>query len=95
MPVYEFHLRNSASGEIVATVAVPLPVDDRDSLVIERAAVPRTLTVSCNAMTEQQLQANQVLRGYQAAERRIGSNAEFQRRIGHSPKQIKSAWKNE
>lgn len=93
MPLYEFHLLNR--GEIVATVNVPLSVEDRDGLTLERAAIPRSLTVSCNAMTDTQLQANQVLRGYQAAERRIGSNRDFHRRIGHTPEQVKSAWKNE
>lgn len=90
MPLYEFHLLDS-KGEVVARIDVPLPVAERDSLALRRAALPRTLAVAGGAPNPD-TDAN--LRVLYRAEQRMGSTAEFHRAIGFTPEDYKKTWKD-
>ncbi len=95
MPNYEYEIVNRETGEVRGVVTVPLPVGERDAVELRRVEVPRTLCVCPYTPLPAQMQASDVLRAYNKAEQRIGNNAEFARRIGHSADQVKAAWGNE
>lgn len=94
MPLYEFEIRNG--DEILATVALPLPVNDRDSITIERQAVPRGVRVCSVLGTDRDptIQKNSVLDAAKICERTYGSS-DFQRRLGYSTGEFKRIWQND
>lgn len=90
MPLYEFDLIDP-SGQTVASLALPLPVADRDALTLRRRTVPATVGISGAAADPGQA-GRQVLRAYQRLEQKHGNTREFRRRIGHSPAAVQRAW---
>ena len=91
MPLYEYEIRAGRSGEILGVLTLPLPVNERDSVELRRRTVPVSVGITGSAANPAE-PARQVLGAYERLERRIGNNAEFRRRIGHSPAQVKHAW---
>ena len=91
MPVYEYEVRAGRSGEILGVITLPMPVSERDAVEIRRCPVPATIGIA-GSVPDPAAPARQVLGAYERLERRIGNNAEFHRRIGHSPAAVKQAW---
>jgi hypothetical protein len=91
VPVYEYEVRAGRTGEILGVITLPLPVSERDTVEISRRGVPSSIGI-VGAVPDPAAPARQVLGAYGRLERRIGNNAEFQRRIGHSPAVVKQAW---
>lgn len=91
MPVYEYEVRAGRSGEILGVITLPLPVRERDAVEIHRRTVPESIGI-VGAVPNPAEPARQVLGAYARLERRLGNNAEFHRRIGHSPAVVKQAW---
>lgn len=91
MPLYEFEIRNG--DEILATVAVPVPMKDRDSITIERRAIPRNVRVCSVIGTDRDptIQTNSVMHAAKHMERTYGTS-DFQRRVGYSARQFKRIW---
>lgn len=97
MPVYEFEISNRETGETLLTVAVPIPLQYRDSIEIRRRAIPSNVRVCSIEGTHRDpmKQSNQVLRACQRAEVRQGNTSKFQRNLGYSAETIKKIWQNE
>jgi hypothetical protein len=62
-------------------------------VTISRIQVPSSLAIVGSARNPGET-ANQVLDAYKRIEQRLGNTSEFQRRIGHSPSQVRKAWGN-
>jgi hypothetical protein len=91
VPVYEYEIRAGRSGEILGVITLPLPVSERDAVEISRRSVPASIGI-VGSVPNPAAPDRQVLGAYERLERRIGNNAEFHRRIGHSPAVVKQAW---
>jgi hypothetical protein len=72
MPAYEFELFNEATGKVVVTLPVILPVAQRDKLRLRRRTVPRSIAVS-GAAADPHDQSRNVLRSYHRQEEKLGS----------------------
>jgi hypothetical protein len=93
MPCYQFDLI-APSGSVLATVTLPLPVAERDQVILRRRSVPDSVGLAgCTA--DPARPDRQILAAYRRIESRLGNNREFHRRIGHTPAQIKRAWGQE
>jgi hypothetical protein len=91
MPTYEYELCHCETGEVLGRITLALRVAERDSVTLRRSAIPKSVAVNGAARDPGQPK-NQVLDTYKRIEQRLGSNAEFRRRIGHSPDTVKRAW---
>jgi hypothetical protein len=91
MPAYDYEIINTATGAVLSRLTLPMPVTERDAITVRRHAVPETIGVA-GAARDPSLPGNQVLAAYKRIEQRVGNNAEFRRRIGHSPETVKRAW---
>lgn len=72
MPAYEFEVVNEASGETLATLTLPLPIEQRDNVTIKRRTVPRSVAVA-GVAGDPFDQGKRVLEGYRRAEEKMGS----------------------
>jgi len=91
MPLYEYEISSSITGEILAVVTLPLPVADRDRIQLRRRTIPSSVGIA-GAAPDPAAPSQQVLSAYRRLEQRLGNNADFRRRIGHAPETVKRAW---
>ena len=91
MPNYEYEVVNAASGEVLSEFSLAVPVDERDAVTLRRKAAPASIGIAGSARDASR-PGHQVLEAYKRLEHRLGNNREFQRRIGHSPEQVRHAW---
>jgi hypothetical protein len=91
MPAYEYELVSTISGAVLGRITLARPVTERDSVAVRRQAVPQRVAIAGTAPDPGAPQ-NQVLAAYRRIEQRVGNNADFRRRIGHSPAAVKQAW---
>jgi len=86
MPAYEFDLVNQITGEVIHTIPVVLPVDERNALVCKRREIPRSLVVAGSSTGNNQ--SAEVLNGYYQKELQEGSRF----KSSFTKDQIKKAW---
>lgn len=87
MPLYDYHLVNIETGEILATVPLKLNVDSRDSVGLHRANVPDRIGIMGAAANPIDM-ASGIMKGYHKRECEQGSRF----KSSFTPKQIKEAW---
>ena len=86
MPLYEFDVLNGETGSVIETIAVRVPMAERNSVLIRRRTVPSSVSIS--GVAEVPTQGHAVIKGYRKEELKKGSRfkSEF------TPDQIKKAW---
>lgn len=90
MPLYEFDVLDG-KGRVIETIALPLPVSDRNGVTIRRRTVPASVGI-CGGVPDPGRPSNRMLTTYKKLEQKYGNNRDFRRRIGHSPAAVKAAW---